>query len=574
MKQLLAGLFVALMATATFAQTDPNYVDFEFGPLYGGHSPSNNTPINNTYFWNNYGIRFQVNSGGSLVDALYAEAGSQGSGQFAFLLDNTGTGDNDCPGVPTTVADDNPKRWDAGYSSGCFFLRDTDINNNNNQPEPLIITYDPDQHPNCIVASGFIYDIDGTHATDPEEEAWRIDAYTSMSSTTPEQTIYVVGNDWNACTGCPTIPAASIYNTNPLGGYKAGDGYETYWEVNTLNPIERIEITYNGDPDRSVGFAFDNFYYCSRGQEPEPLCDFDATPAHNVDGCGVQFYANATPSPTTTILHYFWEFGDGTSSNEANPFHQYPPNGTFLAKLTITGWDGNECCVKEYEIEVNTRECNECGAEIGFLWNTLREVECCVIELDALILAQNSEVLGYIWEFSDGLILQGPSVTRALPGNSIGVCLTVVMRNPHGGDEECCTFEICDEINCDRGSGQIGPISVGGSGESRAFMEEPSSQLPTFDQDNASALAITKIYPNPASTQVNLEIFSQDADQATLLLVDINGNVSMEIDEVNLVEGSNNLPVNVSELKAGIYSVILEGNRFGAVASKVEIQRQ
>ncbi len=39
-------------------------------------------------------------------------------------------------------------------------------------------------------------------------------------------------------------------------------------------------------------------------------------------------------------VSYQWEFGDGTTSTEANPRHTYPRAGTYTAKLTVTYEDG------------------------------------------------------------------------------------------------------------------------------------------------------------------------------------------------------------------------------------------
>ena len=47
-------------------------------------------------------------------------------------------------------------------------------------------------------------------------------------------------------------------------------------------------------------------------------------------------FTNLTQGPGNT---YLWNFGDGTTSNESNPVHNYPAPGTYVASLTAT----NEC---------------------------------------------------------------------------------------------------------------------------------------------------------------------------------------------------------------------------------------
>jgi hypothetical protein len=50
-------------------------------------------------------------------------------------------------------------------------------------------------------------------------------------------------------------------------------------------------------------------------------------------------------STAANITHYFWDFGDGSSSTSANPVHVYAHDSTYMVCLYITGLDssGNPC---------------------------------------------------------------------------------------------------------------------------------------------------------------------------------------------------------------------------------------
>jgi PKD repeat protein len=54
----------------------------------------------------------------------------------------------------------------------------------------------------------------------------------------------------------------------------------------------------------------------------------------------VQFSADGSYDPDGTITAYAWDFGDGDTSNEANPSHTYTGAGTYQATLTATDDDG------------------------------------------------------------------------------------------------------------------------------------------------------------------------------------------------------------------------------------------
>lgn len=53
-------------------------------------------------------------------------------------------------------------------------------------------------------------------------------------------------------------------------------------------------------------------------------------------------------STGTGIVSYLWNFGDGTSSTQAYPFHQYAVPGSYIICLTITATSGSITCSDMY----------------------------------------------------------------------------------------------------------------------------------------------------------------------------------------------------------------------------------
>lgn len=72
----------------------------------------------------------------------------------------------------------------------------------------------------------------------------------------------------------------------------------------------------------------------------------EANGPYNVQpGATLTFSSAGSSDIDGTIASYLWEFGDGTTSAEANPVHTYATEGTYLAKLTVTdnsGLTGND----------------------------------------------------------------------------------------------------------------------------------------------------------------------------------------------------------------------------------------
>ena len=50
----------------------------------------------------------------------------------------------------------------------------------------------------------------------------------------------------------------------------------------------------------------------------------------------IQFHGTATDEDDDEIVDWHWDFGDGNTSDEQNPTHQYPNGGTFDVTLTVT----------------------------------------------------------------------------------------------------------------------------------------------------------------------------------------------------------------------------------------------
>nr|WP_054865220.1 PKD domain-containing protein [Methanosarcina barkeri] len=82
----------------------------------------------------------------------------------------------------------------------------------------------------------------------------------------------------------------------------------------------------------------------------KPVADFSATPTSGKTPLTVEFTDNSTGVPTA----WKWSFGDGTTSTEQNPEHQYLQGGSYKVTLTVVNVAGSSTVTKKNYIKVTT----------------------------------------------------------------------------------------------------------------------------------------------------------------------------------------------------------------------------
>jgi PKD repeat protein len=143
-----------------------------------------------------------------------------------------------------------------------------------------------------------------------------------------------------------------------------------------------------------------------------------------------------SPGPVS----WFWEFGDGTASNEQNPVHVFPPNSAgvvYNVCLTITGVSSTNCTDTECE-PVTVGPPPACEADFEH-WPA--NVPMSIHFLDESF----GNVVNWTWEFGDGtsqtIVSPGnPNVIHTYPSPGVyNACLYIVT-------EDSCTSLKCESI--------------------------------------------------------------------------------------------------------------------------------
>jgi len=81
-----------------------------------------------------------------------------------------------------------------------------------------------------------------------------------------------------------------------------------------------------------------------------PVADFFAVPR---SGWDIYYKGEFVSVSTGVITEYLWDFGDGATSTELAPNHQYASAGTYTVSLTVSGPVGTDTITKTNYITVN-----------------------------------------------------------------------------------------------------------------------------------------------------------------------------------------------------------------------------
>ncbi|MCF8366070.1 MAG: PKD domain-containing protein [Bacteroidales bacterium] len=92
------------------------------------------------------------------------------------------------------------------------------------------------------------------------------------------------------------------------------------------------------------------------------------------------------------IVNYYWNFGDGTSSTEENPVHEYANANVYIVSLTVNGPNCTDAIARN--VDVDFRDCLA-----KFSYNQVNQGQQLVIEFKNESQGQN---LQYYWEFGPG----------------------------------------------------------------------------------------------------------------------------------------------------------------------------
>ncbi len=210
-----------------------------------------------------------------------------------------------------------------------------------------------------------------------------------------------------------------------------------------------------------------NYYpqWCVHVVDSASGCDTIICESANPSPCQAQFYWSPGFTPNTVeffdysfggnITSWYWDFGDGTTSNQQNPVHNYSnsASGFYLVCLTITTGNpnGTNNCVSTYCDSIHIQNMNNCHASFYYadLGNNTAQFTNTSFPMGGIF----GPIVEFDLDYGDGNVdysfTGNPSHTYATAGTYYA-CLTITVADSSGN--VICTDTYCDSITVTSGA--------------------------------------------------------------------------------------------------------------------------
>jgi hypothetical protein len=375
------------------------------------------------------------------------------------------------------------------------------------------------------------------------------------------------------------VTIATAY-TDPQGNYCFTGLRAGKYKVEEVNQSGWTQ-TYPPSGSHSVilpagGAVLASFGNC---MQPTVQCGYELSYDIQVKNCMVHVtpILNGLP-PGWKVVSTEWTFGDNSSSDEFSPIHYYTATGTYTICLTVTIFDGNQCCTSTICTDVNINKACDRGctidAELLYSFNELN----CTYYFQSNIINTGSPITSVSWNFGDGTTSNSMNPTHQFPGpGAYHVCVYIfagcgkdAAHNPDGthnpDNMDCCCYKmVCKDIivNCD-------PCDGGGKGTGSLIKPEQKNNglidnfIPDLGKDGMQSktsnernmIVLNQNVPNPFAehTVITYNIPSKFS-KAQIIFTIADGRVIKAFDIKTVGEGS--LHVYADDLSNGIYSYTL-----------------
>ena len=158
-----------------------------------------------------------------------------------------------------------------------------------------------------------------------------------------------------------------------------------------------------------------------------------------VDSVTCETHFVSTAFGGTPPYSYYWAFGDGNTSTDANPVHQYPNNTSWTPCLTIT--DANGCDTTICDVVYTACTPTSCDAMFTYTFTGCNSIY--------FFPASTGPQYSYFWDFGDGNTSTSADPTHTYAADGVYIVVLTVTDSVAGcSDAFTLTLTINCGINC------------------------------------------------------------------------------------------------------------------------------
>jgi len=254
-----------------------------------------------------------------------------------------------------------------------------------------------------------------------------------------------------------------------------------------------------------------------------PEASFEASNVFGAPPLEVGFTDN-----TNQVISHSWDFGDGNTSNQANPTNIFNEEGSYTVSLAI-------------------EDANGCRDTTSLIINALvPELE---LELQQVTIIEQNIVLTMI---NNGTLSIDSMTALVNLGDRVVVEEEIVHTLPSSNNPKAINYTLDLNLasrNVDYVCVTLTPI-LNGADDSNNIN---NTKCKNFEAN----IIFIKPYPNPANDDLNITIMSETEGDGNIRLISSIGEIVLT-ENFNGVRGKNDIQLDVSSIKGGVYLVEVE----------------
>jgi PKD repeat protein len=251
--------------------------------------------------------------------------------------------------------------------------------------------------------------------------------------------------------------------------------------------------------------------------DTEPTADFSATPASGLKPLTVDFSDSSTSYDGITT--WGWDFGDGNTSTEQNPTHEYATEGTYAVSLTGYEADGDSDTETKVDYIIVTRENQPPVSDPNGPYTGTEGAA--ILFSGSGSYDPDGSIISFAWDFGfgDGNTGTGESPAYTYAQNGI-YNVTLVVTDSEGATDTNTTTATIDDTEpiasfVGMPTSGLKPLTVNFSDSSTSYDGITAREWDFGDGNTSTEQNPTHMYTTEGAYTVSLTVYEADGDSDT-----------------------------------------------------------